>query len=228
MSARNQLGTLLLERGLINQEQLDAALEEQRQSRKSLGRVLIDDGVVSESDLVATLAARIGLDFVDLNDYAIDPSAVGLISDTLARRFQAVPVGWEENRLVVAMADPSNVVAIDDIRTITGADVRTVVATRGAILETIERHHRMEGDVEDVSALAASEMEAEDDLSRVREVTEDAPIVKLVNLLISQAVQDRASDIHVEPAEHDVRVRYRIDGVLHEVMRSPKNIQAGL
>jgi type IV pilus assembly protein PilB len=228
MSAKNQLGTLLLERGLINQEQLDAALEEQRQSRKSLGRVLIDDGVVSESDLVATLAARIGLDFIDLPDYAIDPSAVGLISDSLARRFQAIPIGWEENRLVVAMADPSNVVAIDDIRTITGADVRTVVATRGAILEAIERHHRMEGDVEDVSALAASEMEAEDDLSRVREVTEDAPIVKLVNLLISQAVQDRASDIHVEPAEHDVRVRYRIDGVLHEVMRSPKNIQAGL
>ena len=86
MPAKNQLGTLLLERGLINQEQLDAALEEQRQSRKSLGRVLIDEGTVSESDLVATLAARIGLDFVDLLDYAIDPSAVGLISDSLARR----------------------------------------------------------------------------------------------------------------------------------------------
>src|SRR5947209_3357584 len=228
MSTRNQLGTLLLERGLVTEEQLETALEEQRQSRKSLGRVLIDAGIVSEGDLVSTLAARIGLEFVDLLDYSIDPSAVGLISDSLARRFQAVPVGWEENRLVVAMADPSNVVAIDDIRTITGAEVRTVVATRGAILEAIERHHRMEGDVEDVSALASSEMEAEDDLSRVREVTEDAPIVKLVNLLISQAVQDRASDIHVEPAEHDVRVRYRIDGVLHEVMRSPKNIQAGL
>src|SRR5947209_14566417 len=228
MSTRNQLGTLLLERGLINQEQLEAALEEQRQSRKSLGRVLIDEGTVSESDLVATLAARLGLDFVDLLDYSIDPSAVGLISDSLARRFQAVPVGWEENRLVVAMADPSNVVAIDDIRTITGAEVRTVVATRGAILEAIEKYHRMEGNAEDVSALAASEAEADDDLSRVKEVTEDAPIVKLVNLLISQAVADRASDIHIEPTETDVRVRYRIDGVLHEVMRSPKNIQAGL
>jgi type IV pilus assembly protein PilB len=228
MSNRNQLGTLLLERGLVTNEQLEAALEEQRESRKSLGRVLIDGGVVSESDLVATLAARIGLDFVDLLDYSIDPSAVGLISDSLARRFQAVPIGWEDNRLVVAMADPSNVVAIDDIRTITGADVRTVVATRGAILEAIEKYQRMEGNAEDVSALAASEMEAEDDLSRVKEVTEDAPIVKLVNLLISQAVQDRASDIHIEPAETDVRVRYRIDGVLHEVMRSPKNIQAGL
>src|SRR3954470_5777811 len=229
MPARgSQLGTLLLERGLITQEQLDKALEEQRESRKSLGRVLIDRGDVSETDLVATLAARIGLEFVDLTEYTIDPSAVGLISDTLAKRFQALPIGWEDERLVVAMADPSNVVAVDDIRTITGADVRTVVATRGAILEAIERHHRLEGDVADVSALAASEAEADDDLSRVKEVTEDAPIVKLVNLLISQAVADRASDIHIEPTETDVRVRYRIDGVLHEVMRSPKNIQNGL
>src|SRR4051795_8032456 len=228
MSTHNQLGTLLLERGLVTQEQLDAALEEQRKSRKSLGRVLIDAGIVSEGDLVSTLAARIGLDFVDLGEYTIDPSAVGLISDSLARRFQAVPVGWEDNRLVVAMADPSNVVAIDDIRTITGAEVRTVVATRGAILEAIEHHHRMEGDVEDVSALAASEMEAEDDLSKVKEVTEDAPIVKLVNLLITQAVQERASDIHIEPTEKDVRIRYRIAGVLHEKMRSPKSIQSGL
>src|SRR5437764_7284064 len=229
MPARsNQLGTLLLERGLVSQEQLDAALKEQQETRKSLGRVLIDQGTVSETDLVATLAARIGLDFVDIGDDPVDPGAERLISDTLARRFRAIPVAWEEERLVVAMADPSNVVAIDDIRTITGADVRTVVATRSAILEAIERHHRMEGNAEDVSALAASEMEVEDDLSRVREVVEDAPIVKLVNLLISQAVQDRASDIHIEPPERDVRVRYRIDGVLHEVMRSPKNIQSGL
>ncbi len=228
MSTRNQLGTLLLERGLVTEEQLATALEEQRQSRKSLGRVLIDAGIVSEGDLVSTLAARIGLEFVDLLDFSIDASAVGLISDSLARRFQAVPIAWEDNKLVVAMADPSNVVAIDDIRTITGAEVRTVVATRGAILEVIEKYQRMEGNAEDVSALAASEMEADDDLSRVKEVTEDAPIVKLVNLLISQAVGDRASDIHIEPTETDVRVRYRIDGVLHEVMRSPKNIQSGL
>ena len=143
MSTRNQLGTLLLERGLVTQEQLDSALEEQRQSRKSLGRVLIDGGIVSEGDLVSTLAARIGLEFVDLGEFTIDPSAVALISDSLARRFQAVPIGWEENRLVVAMADPSNVVAIDDIRTITGAEVKTVVSTRGAILEALDKNHRM-------------------------------------------------------------------------------------
>src|SRR5207247_10213666 len=141
----NRLATLLFERGILTTEQLDAAVAEQRESNKSLGRVLIDQGAVSETDLVATLAARIGLEFVDLTEYPVDPSAVSLISDSLARRFQAIPIAWEEHRLIVAMADPSNVVAIDDIRTITGADVRTVVATRSAILEAIERHHRMEG-----------------------------------------------------------------------------------
>src|SRR5947199_5033051 len=160
MSTRNQLGTPLLERGLVTKEQLATALEEQRQSRKSLGRVLIDAGIVSEGDLVSTLAARIGLEFVDLGDYSIDASAVGLISDSLARRFQAVPIGWEDNRLVVAMADPSNVVAIDDIRTITGPGVRTVVGTRGAMLEVVEKSQRLEGSAEDAAALAPSERES--------------------------------------------------------------------
>src|SRR5437763_5572922 len=98
----SQLGSLLIERDLLTQEQLEAALEEQRETRKSLGRVLIDKGTVSETDLVATLAARIGLDFVDLDEFSVDASAVSLISDSLARRFQAIPIAWEDSRLVVA------------------------------------------------------------------------------------------------------------------------------
>jgi type IV pilus assembly protein PilB len=228
MSEGNQLGALLVERGLITREQLRAALEEQARTRRSLGRILIDQRVVSEADLVATLAAQIGLEYVDLAEVQVDPTAVAAVSPSLCRRYQAIPIAWEDGRLVVAMADPSNVFAIDDIRTITGAEVRTVVATRAAILEAIDRNHRLDSDVEHVSAEAAQQFEEEDDLSRVKEVTEDAPIVKLVNLLITQAVQERASDIHIEPTERDVRVRYRIDGVLHEKMRSPKNIQSGL
>jgi type IV pilus assembly protein PilB len=228
MSEANKLGTLLVSRELLSREELASALEEQARTRKSLGRVLIDRKLVTESDLVATLATQIGLDFVDLSEYSIDPSAAGLISDSLARRYQALPVGWDDGRLVVAMADPSNVFALDDIRTVTNAEVRTVVATRSSILEAIDRHQRMDGEAENISAEASREWEEEQDLSSIKEVVEDAPIVKLVNLLISQAVQDRASDIHIEPAEKDVRVRYRIDGVLHEVMRSPKNIQAGV
>src|SRR3954468_10998730 len=228
MSERQQLGALLVQGGLLTKEALDAALLEQASSGKSLGRILIDNNLVTEADLVATLAAQIGLEYVDLAEATIDPAATTLITPALARRYQALPIGWDDSKLVVAMADPSNVFAIDDIRTITGAEVKTVVATRAGIGDAIDKHHRLDSDAENITAQAASEFEDEDDLSSIREVVEDAPIVKLVNVLITQAVQDRASDIHIEPTERDVRVRYRIDGVLHEVMRSPKNIQSGI
>jgi type IV pilus assembly protein PilB len=228
MSDSNQLGALLVANGLLSDESLQVALTEQARSGKSLGRVLIDMNLVSEGNLVSTLAAHLGLEYVDLDDYPVDSSAATLISDSLARRYQALPIGWSDGRLIVAMADPSNVFAVDDIRTITGSEVRTVVATRPAILATIDKYYRLDTEAEDISAQAASELEEEQDLSAVRAVVEDAPIVKLVNMLITQAVADRASDIHIEPAENDVRVRYRIDGVLHEVMRPPKTIQSGI
>ncbi|GAC1312120.1 MAG: GspE/PulE family protein [Acidimicrobiales bacterium] len=228
MAEDNRLGSLLIGRGLLTPEQLDDALEEQQRTHRSLGRVLIERGLVSEAGLVSTLASQLGLEYVDLSDHPVDVAATVLISDGLARRYQALPIGWDDGRLVVAMADPSNVFAVDDIRTITGAEVRMVVATRESILGAIDKYHRLDGDAESISAQASSSYESDDDLSAVREVVEDAPIVKLVNLLITQAVQDRASDIHIEPGEHDLRVRYRIDGVLHEVMRPPKNIQAGI
>ncbi|MEY2474711.1 MAG: type pilus assembly protein PilB [Actinomycetota bacterium] len=228
MSDGNQLGALLVANGLLTEESLQAALAEQARTGKSLGRVLIDMESVSEGHLVSTLASHLGLEYVDLDEYPVDNSAAALISDSLARRYQALPIGWNDGRLIVAMADPSNVFAVDDIRTITGAEVRTVVATRPAILATIDKYHRLDTEAEDISAQAASEFADEDDLSDVRAVVEEAPIVKLVNMLITQAVADRASDIHIEPSEHDVRVRYRIDGVLHEVMRPPKTIQSGI
>ena len=224
----NRLGALLVQANLLTQAQLDRALAEQAQTQRSLGRILIDDGLVTEGDLVAMLSRQIGLEFVDLSELAVDPSAASLISATQARRYQAFPVGWEEDRLVLAMADPSNVFAIDDIRTVTKRELKVVVSTGAAILEAIDKFHRMDGEAESISAQAASDMADEEDLSAVREVVEDAPIVKLVNMIISQAVSDRASDIHIEPAERDVRVRYRIDGVLHEVMRPPKTIQSGV
>src|SRR5687767_4827185 len=134
MSDGNQLGSLLVANGLLTQESLARALHEQGESGRSLGRVLIDMGLVSEGHLVSTLAAHLGLEYVDLEEYPVDASAATLISDSLARRYQALPIGWDEGRLIVAMADPSNVFAVDDIRTITGAEVRTVVGTRPAIL----------------------------------------------------------------------------------------------
>jgi type IV pilus assembly protein PilB len=225
MSETNKLGALLVARGLLSDEQLTDALAEEAQSGKSLGRVLIDRELVSEPALVAALAAQIGLDFVDLSEVSIDQQAATLISDSLARRYQVIPIGWEDDKLIVAMADPSNVFAIDDVRTLTGADVKTVVSTRAQVMEAIDRCHRLDADADSLAAEAASDFDDDVDLAEIREAIEDAPIVKLVNMLISQAVNDRASDIHIEPTERDVRVRLRIDGVLHEIRRIPKQIQ---
>ncbi|MBW3651829.1 MAG: Flp pilus assembly complex ATPase component TadA, partial [Actinobacteria bacterium] len=224
----DRIGAFLVSRGLLTAAQLELALDEQNRTGKSLGRVLLDQDLVSEADLMAALAAQIGMAFVDLDNQGLDSSAATLISDSLARRYQAIPIGWEDGQLVVAMADPSNVFAIDDIRTITRATVKTVMATRQSILNAIDKHHRLDAEADEISAEASSDFEDDQDLSSIREVVEDAPIVKLVNLLISQAVADRASDIHIEPGERDLRIRYRIDGVLHEKMRPPKNIQAGI
>ena len=126
------------------------------------------------------------------------------------------------------MADPANVFAIDDIRSITGLDVKPAVATRADVIAAINRYHRADADLDDLTMRSARPGRRATTSRNVKEVVEDAPIVKFVNLLITQAIQDRASDIHIEPTERDLRVRFRIDGVLHEVMRSPKNIQSGV
>jgi type IV pilus assembly protein PilB len=227
-SEQEQLGQLLVQRGLLTEAALALALEEQARTGQTLGRLLIDASLIKETDLVSTLATQLGLSFVDLGDYPVDKAAVGLVSDALSRRHLAIPIGFEGDRLVVAMADPSNVFAIDDIRHLTGRDVRAVVATRASIQTALDKYHRLDTDAENITAQAAKDVEADDGLANMREVVEDAPIVKLVNVVITQAVADRASDIHIEPTEHDVRIRYRIDGVLHEEMRAPKNIQAGI
>jgi type IV pilus assembly protein PilB len=222
-----QLGDILLEGGLVSPNQLEAAYEEQERGGRALGRVLIEQGVLTESQLVAALATQIGLRFVDLGDFPVDGSAIGRVPGPVCRRHSAMPIGFEDGKLLVAMADPANVFAVDDIRSLTGLDVKPVVATRADLAAAIDRYYRADSDLDDLSSVLDS-AEEEDDLSKVKEIVEDAPIVKYVNLLITQAIQDRASDIHLEPGETERRVRFRIDGVLHEVMRSPKAIQSGV
>jgi type IV pilus assembly protein PilB len=223
-----QLGQILVEDGLITPDQLGEAQEIQRTLGKSLGRVLIDKAYVNERDLVSALAKQIGMEFVDLQEVDVDANAVTRISDAIARRYNAIPIKYDQGKLVVAMSDPANVFALDDIRTITGMDVKPVVATRDDILDAIKRFHRMAEEIEAIADDLGGDVAEEGSLTELRAVTEEAPIVKFVNLLITQAVNDGASDIHIEPGERDLRVRYRVDGVLHEVMRSPKSIQSGV
>jgi len=228
MRKTKDLGEVLVDEGLITEGDLGKAQEEQERSGRSLGRVLLDLNLVDETKLVEALARQIGLEFVDLGDQSVDGSAVALIPEQVARRHRAIPIAFEDSTLVVAMSDPSNVIALDDIRTITGFEVRAVVATAADVDAAINKYAKLDQSVEDIAHQAAGAADDDLALDEMTAAVEEAPIVRLVNLLITQAVADRASDIHVEPTEKDVRIRYRIDGVLHEVMRSPKNIQNGL
>src|SRR3990170_1975260 len=224
-----QLGQILLEQGLIDNEQLERALEEHRNPPKSLGRVLIDLGYIRERDLVRALAEQVGLEFVDLTEYRIDPMLTSLLPEALSRRYRALPIGERDGKLLVAMSDPANVYALDDIRTMTGRDVQPVVATANDVEQAIQKFSAMGDQVEALASEVVEALEDEAaDLSGVEAALEDAPIIKLVTAIMTQATADRASDVHIEPTERDVRVRYRVDGVLHEVMHSPKSIQGGL
>jgi type IV pilus assembly protein PilB len=222
-----QLGQILIELGFITPEQLETALEEHRKTPKSLGRVLIDLGMIKEADLVRALAEQVGLEFVDLNEFPIDATSTVLLPEALSRRYRAIPIGERDGRLLVAMSDPANVYALDDIRTITGRDVQPVVATANDVEEAIQKFSGMDSQVEAMASIAAESVD--ETTADLEEALEDAPIVKLVNAIMTQAVGDRASDVHLEPAEHNVRIRFRVDGVLHEPMPpAPKSIQGGL
>ena len=223
-----QFADVLLEERLIDEQDLHAAQEEQRATGKALGRVLVERGLFTEEGLVEAFAKQIGLEFVQLGSRPVDALAAGLVPVALARRHCVLGIGFDDDdTLVLAVSDPGNVLAIDDVRTVTDRNVRTVVATRSDILEAIERYGGSGDSVNDLAhGLDADDEDAE--LEGLDQVVDDAPIVKFVNALIVQAVADRASDIHVEPGESELRVRYRVDGVLHEVTTQSRRIAAGV
>ncbi|MFC8191339.1 GspE/PulE family protein [Cellulomonas sp. NPDC057328] len=225
-----QLGEILLDEGLVTEAQLLAALDEQTSIGASLGRTLVELGMISEAQLVRALAAQVGMEFVDLDEYPVDRTAVTMVPASVCRRYSVLPIAIRNGALVVATADPANVVAVDDVRTVARVPVVPVVTTYDNVLRAIDRFCRADGEMEDLSsAFIEEEPEPEVDFSRIGDsIEDDAPIVRYVNLLVTQAITDRASDIHIEPTEHDLRVRYRIDGVLHETQRSPKNIIGGV
>lgn len=226
-----QLGDILLDEGLVTEGQLMAALDEQAVRGESLGRVLVEIGMLTEAQLVQALASQVGMQFVDLSEYPVDRNAVALLPGSVCRRYTVLPIQLTEGSLVLAMSDPGNVLAVDDARTLSGLPVRTVVATHDDLAAAIERFCRADDEIDDLASAFEEEatVQQDVDLSRMGDsIEDDAPIVRFVNLLVTQAISDRASDIHIEPTETDVRVRYRIDGVLHEMQRAPKQVQGGV
>jgi len=226
------LGDFLVDQGLITEEQLKKALKYQQKAGKLLGRSLIELGFIGEEELIKALSEQLGVQYVSLKNYRIDPEVVKLVPEELARNYRLIPLFAIDKTLTVAMANPLDVVAIDALSRATGMKVEPVVCSEEEIAEAIEHYYgadRLRSALRDLNLGAEDEDENEHvDEQALRREAEEGPIIKLANLILEQAVQDGASDIHVEPMENRVRVRYRIDGVLQEVHSAPKSVQLAL
>jgi type IV pilus assembly protein PilB len=224
-----RLGQLLMRAGIITEKQLNDALEVYRATGSPIGRVLVDLGYASQGAILSVMARQIGIEYIDFAERRPDPAAVALVSRDLASRYILMPIEVQDNVLVVAMADPQNVLALDDLRIITGHEIKPAISTKDDILAAIEEYYKV-AEHEDTDLLTGTdEFGGEQELDQITDVVEEAPAVKLVNYIIQKAVADRASDIHIEPQEGDLRVRFRIDGVLHEAMPpAPKSIQTSI
>jgi type IV pilus assembly protein PilB len=206
---------------------LSAAVTASDETGRTLTDVLVGDGVVTEIELAEALADAYGLHAVDLVSYPIDAAATAKIPVALARRHRVLGISLDDDEIVVAVADPGDVLALDDVRAATGLTVRAVVAAKDELHKAIDRFQRSETDLDDVAAALAAE-DAQAFASTLTSVGEEAPIVRYVNGLIEQAIENRASDLHIEPGEDDLRIRFRIDGVLHEIETVPRAVQSAL
>jgi type IV pilus assembly protein PilB len=222
------LTDVIVELGLCEADKVEAAISTARTAGSTPEQELLASGAISHDNLARALAERHGLEHIDLTAFQIDMAAAGLISTTAARRYDAVPVAYRgERTLLVAMADPANVVAMDDIAIMTGMEIRPAVASREDLQALIGRLGRMEDVVPDLVDGPEHEF-SQAEVVDLREAVDDAPIIKLANQIIAQAVEQGASDIHLEPEQDSMRVRLRIDGVLNEAQIVPRAMVAGV
>ena len=225
------LAKALVDGDRVSLEEMETVLEEHRESGQSVARILTARKLVTEADLMWGMAQEMGLDFVDLDTVGIDFAEAGTIPEATARYHNVVVIGNENGAPVVAASNPTDVFAMDDLRTIIGRPFVVVVATRTQISAYIGRVFNSGGDAADMAMEASLGFDGtnqESGVDDIQAVTEEAPNVRYVNLLILQALNERASDIHVEPTDTDLRIRYRIDGVLHDVSAAPRSISAAV
>ncbi|MBI5892050.1 MAG: type IV-A pilus assembly ATPase PilB, partial [Deltaproteobacteria bacterium] len=233
----DRLGELLVREKVITSEQLKKAIDEQRSSGGKLGANLIRLNLITENDLTTFLSKQYGIPAIDLAAAEIDREIIKLIPEDVCKKYQILPISRAGSTLVVAMADPSNIFAIDDIKFLTGYNVDTVIASEAAIGSAIEKHYAApppefeEENTDDLLAgfegedLEVLKEEEDIDVTDLKKGAEDAPIIKLVNKILTDPIKIKASDIHIEPYEKSFRVRYRLDGVLKEVMKPPMKLK---
>ncbi|HMC21453.1 MAG TPA: type IV-A pilus assembly ATPase PilB [Thermoanaerobaculia bacterium] len=234
MSVR--LGELLTKASLITQDQLKDALKHQKESGGKLGETLIKLGFVSEEEITECLSQQFGVPSINLAHFEIDSSVIKLIPADVARKYNILPVNKTGATITIAMADPTNVFAMDDIKFMTGYNVEPVVASELGIKASIDNYYGTTSSLElkkvmedlqqsESADLEVLEDEEELDMEALAESAEEAPVVKLVNLILTDAIKRGASDIHVEPYEKEYRVRFRIDGILYEIMNPPLKLK---
>lgn len=219
MKRRIKLGDLLISLGEITPEQLNEALKTQKITKKKIGEILIEKGYISEYDLIKTLEEQLGIPHIHLENYRVNMKSVKLISQKLAKKHIVIPIQLKDEKLVLAMADPLDIVAIDDVKMMTNLNIEPVISTISSILNAIERYYQ--SDISENNKKNKIEtIKKENIYNTIFDDIKHSPIVKLVNTLIKQAIRLKASDIHIEPVDNVVRMRYRIDGDLHEIMKS--------
>jgi len=233
----DRLGDLLIKEGLITKDQLDKALQEQRSSGARLGYCLVKLGFVQETEITKMLARQYRMPAVDLARFEVDPKIVKMIPGDVALKHLVLPLKREGRTLTVAMADPTNLGVIDDLKFITRYDIFPVIAGEYTLRTALEKNYeqvdqQLDKLIEEMGEETTEELEVlkeqEDEDQAPTAVADDAPVVKLINAILTDAVKRGASDIHIEPFEHEIRVRYRIDGALSEVMKPPLKLKAAL
>jgi type IV pilus assembly protein PilB len=229
------LGQIMLDEGMVTSEQLEKAIQTQQRSGGHLGSVFVEQGVVTEQQLARALSIQWGLPVVELGGLEIDPDDVKIIPHHLALRHKVLAISRTKRRVRLAIADPLNVVALDDVRLVTGLELEPVVAAPEDIVAAINRYYSGGANLEEAMRQAmGTDLEVAEDrgeeisLEKLRTLVDEAPVVRLVNLLISQAIGDGASDIHVEPHRRTLQIRYRVDGILRDAMAPPKAMQQAM
>ncbi len=230
---KKTLPETLVEIGLLTAGQVKEAQREEKETGQPLRKVVVQKGFISEEDLVAFLSSNMNLPRIELANYIIDPAVISLIPEELARKHQIVPVFKIGNSLTCAMFDPLNIFAIDEARNKTGFDIDPAVATEKEIKRALDEYYSAKGNIQDIIKTIDKERlglkEGQElELKKLQEISGEAPVIRLVNLMIMQAIHDGASDIHIEPDEEDISVRCRVDGILHDYPTIPKYLQSAL
>ncbi len=224
---------ILLEKAVITKEQFDKALDESRKKGMSVGNVIVRSGMATEEAYAQAVSEALDIPYVNLASYIIDQEVIKLIPETMAQKYKAMPLFKIRDSLTVAMVDPKDIVAIDDLSRKAKCDIESMLSTESAILNAIEQYYGTSSSFDDVIKDIDKENRfqaegTEFDSTKLAEIAEEAPVIKLVNMIIMQAVKDKASDIHIEPEETRLAVRFRIDGILHEMFSPPKHLEPAL